>query len=74
MNFLGPGKYYKMINKHFDLNSNKNKDKDKYIRPAFGIAEDKFRDDNDNCSPGPGEYDLDSYYNWIKTTYNILFF
>ena len=74
MNFLGPGKYYKMINKHFDLNNNKNKDKDKYTRPAFGIAEDKFRDDNDNCSPGPGEYDLDSYYNWIKTTYNILFF
>ena len=72
INLLGPGKYFKMVNKHFNLKNNKNKEQNN--RPAFGIAEDKFKSDNKDLSPGPGEYDLDSYYNWITRTYNILFF
>ena len=72
INLLGPGKYFNMLNKTFNLNKNKNKLKG--IRPAFGSSRDKFENVKQTLSPGPGQYDINSYYNWITRTYNILFY
>ena len=72
INLLGPGKYFNMLNKTFNLNKNKNKLKG--IRPPFGSNETKFENVKQTISPGPGQYDINSYYNWITRTYNILFY
>ena len=49
---------------------NKNMDKNK---PAFGSSEKKLEPKKQELFPGPGQYDINSYYNWITRTYNILF-
>ena len=72
INLLGPGKYFNMLNKTFNLN--KGKSKLKGIRPAFGSSGNKFENVKQTLSPGPGQYDINSYYNWITRTYNILFY
>ena len=72
INLLGPGKYFNMLNKTFNLNKGKNKLKG--IRPAFGSSGNKFENVKQTLSPGPGQYDINSYYNWITRTYNILFY
>ena len=72
---LGPGKYFNILNSTFNkqIKTNKNRNK-KIIRPPFGIGEDKFENNKQNVYPGPGEYDINSYYNWITRTYNVLFY
>ena len=72
---LGPGKYFNILKSTFnkEINMNKNKNK-QIIRPPFGIGENKFENNKQNVSPGPGEYDIYNYYNWITKTYNVLFY
>ena len=71
INFLGPGKYFNMLHKTFF--SNKNKEQ-KIVRPPFGSSENKFENSKHAIYPGPGQYDLSSYYNWVTRTYNVLFY
>lgn len=68
ISYLGPGKYYNMLNKTFN-DVNKSVDK----KPPFGSSEEKLQFKKKDLSPGPGYYDINSYYNWITRTYNILF-
>ena len=71
---LGPGKYFIMLNNIFNRQINKSKNKNKQtIRPPFGIGENKF-ENNKQIYPGPGDYDINSYYYWITRTYNVLFY
>ena len=69
ISFLGPGKYLNMINENF-INLNKNKDKG---RPPFGSSQSKSEIKKKELYPGPGQYDINSYYNWITRTFNNLF-
>ena len=69
ISYLGPGRYLNMLNKTFN-DMNKNTDKNK---PAFGSSEKKLEPKKQELFPGPGQYDINSYYNWITRTYNILF-
>ena len=71
INFLGPGKYFNLLNKTFKFKKNKSKES---IRPAFGSSENKFENIKQDLKPGPGQYDINSYYNWITRTYNVLFY
>ena len=70
MELLGPGKYFHILNSTFARKNNKNKQN---IRPPFGVGENKF-ENNKQIYPGPGEYDINSYYKWITKTYNVLFY
>ena len=70
ISYLGPGKYFSMLNKSMK-DVNKNGDNTK--APPFGSSEQKLKDKQQITSPGPGQYDVNSYYNWITRTYNILF-
>ena len=72
---LGPGKYFNILKSTFnkEINMNKNKNK-QIIRPPFGIGENKFENNKQTVYPGPGEYDINSYYKWITRTYNVLFY
>ena len=69
ISYLGPGRYNNMLNKTFN-DMNKNSDKNK---PPFGSSEKKLEPKKMEIFPGPGQYDINSYYNWITRTYNILF-
>lgn len=69
ISYLGPGRYHNMLNKTFN-DMNKNMDKNK---PPFGSSEKKLGPKKLELFPGPGQYDINSYYNWITRTYNILF-
>ena len=67
INHLGPGKYYNILSKSFNnINICENK-------PPFGSSEKKLEFKKKDIYPGPGQYNVDSYYNWITRTYNILF-
>ena len=68
---LGPGKYYKLLNKTFN-NGNKTEDNIN-VKPPFGSSELKETNKKPKVTLGPGEYDINSYYNWITRTFNILF-
>ena len=69
ISLLGPGKYYNMLNNEFeDLNKNEENNK-----PPFGSSEKKLGTKKMDQFPGPGQYEVNSYYNWITRTYNILF-
>jgi len=68
---LGPGKYYKLLNKTFN---NRNKTEDNInVKPPFGSSDLKETNKKPKVTLGPGEYDINSYYNWITRTFNILF-
>ena len=68
---LGPGKYYKLLNKTFN---NRNKTEDNInVKPPFGNSDLKETNKKPKVTLGPGEYDINSYYNWITRTFNILF-
>ena len=70
ISFLGPGKYFNMLYKAFGSNINKFKG----IRPAFGSSQNKFENNKQGLYPGPGQYEINSYHNWITRTYNVLFY
>ena len=67
---LGPGKYFDILNKTF---IHKNKKPKKNLAP-FGSNAPKDENGKQDNYPGPGEYDLNSYYNWITRTFNVLFY
>ena len=69
ISYLGPGRYNNLFNKTFN-DMNKSTDKNK---PPFGSSEKKLETKKQELSPGPGQYDVNLYYNWITRTYNILF-
>ena len=69
ISYLGPGRYINILNKAFnDMNKNLEKRK-----PPFGSSEKKSEPKKRELFPGPGQYDINSYYNWITRTYNTLF-
>ena len=73
MSLLGPGTYFSMLNKSMnDMNKN-NKNGDVTKLPPFGSSEKKLQGKQQDTSPGPGQYDINLYNNWITRTYNILF-
>lgn len=60
---VGPGYYYK-----------EHKIKNKQVYPAFKSGSKKFIDDNNSHNfISPGLYNLDSYFDWNKRTYNVNF-
>ena len=69
ISYLGPGRYNNLFNKTFN-DMNKSTDKNK---PPFGSSDKKLKTKIQEISPGPGQYDVNLYYNWITRTYNILF-
>ena len=68
---LGPGKYYKLLNK--TLNNGSKTEDNINVKPPFGSSELKETNKKPKITLGPGEYDINSYYNWITRTFNILF-
>lgn len=68
---LGPGKYYNLLNK--TLNKGNKTEDNINVKPPFGSSEIKETNKKPKVTLGPGEYDINSYYNWITRTYNILF-
>ena len=68
ISYLGPGKYYNILKSFNDKNSPLDN-----IKPPFGSSEKKLKDKKQELYPGPGQYNIDSYSNWITRTYNVLF-
>ena len=53
-----------MLNNEFeDLNKNEENNK-----PPFGSSEKKLGTKKMDQFPGPGQYEVNSYYNWITRT------
>ena len=70
--FLGPGKYFNLLNSAFNVDKNK---KNQNIKAPFGSSrKNKFENTRQDFSPGPGQYNINSYYNWLTKTYNVLFY
>ena len=72
IDFLGPGKYFNLLNSAFNIEKNKN---NQNINAPFGSSsKDKFENNRQDLTPGPGQYNINSYYNWLTRTYNVLFY
>ena len=71
MELLGPGRYFNIINRTLSNSVDKTNPN---IRPPFGVGENKYENNKQNLCPGPGQYNINSYYNWITRTYNVLFY
>ena len=70
--FLGPGKYFNLLNSAFNVDKNKN---NQNVNAPFGSSiKNKFEKDKEDETPGPGQYNINSYYNWLTRTYNVLFY
>ena len=59
---IGPGYYY-----------HEKKRQDNKLSPVFHLPEFKRNNSSINIMNGPGEYNLDSYNNWNKKSFNINF-
>jgi len=63
---VGPGMY--------ELEGSLGKKSDKEFHPPFLQSDNRFKTDKNMTINGPGAYNHESYFNWNKKSYNILYY
>jgi len=63
---LGPGKY--------EIEKKLGKINDMEFHPPFLQSDNRFKYDKNLTANGPGAYNQDSYFNWNKKSFNILYY